>query len=248
MGIEATWEWRLLIFIKSSSSVDRISAWVYTHCQPGMCTRMLPCNYGLGMGVCECVCVHVGMCVCVMLGVFGWCSPPVLSSTRRPCLREEQAIGCLLISIRRAGSLLSGCGDVSVFIFSKSRLRWNHREEYVSWPLRMCIMLAIYFPPPFPPSGHNGFCVSLLKSSRIWTFSWHLLLRKRRQKMAGLLRAASTPWWRVSVIRRGLENNNVNKGTKQVGFNEMLPSRQYIPLCSSTTVLGSSMLRKPVKS
>lgn len=35
---------------------------------------------------------------------------------------------------------------------------------------------------PFPPSGHNGFCVSLLKSSRIWTFSWHLLLRKHRQK------------------------------------------------------------------
>lgn len=35
---------------------------------------------------------------------------------------------------------------------------------------------------PFPPSGHNGFCVSLLKSSRIWTFSWHLLLRKLRQK------------------------------------------------------------------
>lgn len=35
---------------------------------------------------------------------------------------------------------------------------------------------------PFPPSGHNSFCVSLLKSSRIWTFSWHLLLRKHRQK------------------------------------------------------------------
>lgn len=75
------------------------------------------------------------------------------------------------------------CLRVSVFIFSKSWHQWNHREEYVSRPLRMCIMLAIFFFfPPFPPSRHNGFCVSLLKSSRIWTFSWHLLLRKHRQR------------------------------------------------------------------
>lgn len=74
------------------------------------------------------------------------------------------------------------CLCVRCVIFSKSWLQWTHREEYVSWPLRMCIMLAIYFFSPFPPSGHNGFCVSLLKSSRIWTFSWHLLLRKHWQK------------------------------------------------------------------
>lgn len=53
---------------------------------------------------------------------------------------------------------------------------------------RICLALEnVYyvchlFFPPYPPSGHNGFCASLLKSSRIWTFSWHLLLRKHRQK------------------------------------------------------------------
>ena len=40
----------------------------------------------------------------------------------------------------------------------------------------------LFFFSPFPLSGHNSFCVSLLKSSRIWTFSWHLLLREHRQK------------------------------------------------------------------
>lgn len=41
-------------------------------------------------------------------------------------------------------------------------------EKNVSWPLRMCHMRAIYlFFSPFPQSGHNGFCVSLLNSSRI---------------------------------------------------------------------------------
>lgn len=59
MGIEATWEWRLLIFNKSSSSLDHISAWVYTHCQPGTCTRMLPCNYVQGRRVCVCVSVYM---------------------------------------------------------------------------------------------------------------------------------------------------------------------------------------------
>lgn len=48
------------------------------------------------------------------------------------------------------------------------------------WECVLC--LPFIFFPPFPPSGHNGFCVSLLKSSRIRTFSWHLLLRKPRQK------------------------------------------------------------------
>lgn len=48
------------------------------------------------------------------------------------------------------------------------------------WECVLC--LPFIFSPPFPPSGHNGFCASLLKSSRIWTFSWHLLLRKHRQK------------------------------------------------------------------
>lgn len=45
-----------------------------------------------------------------------------------------------------------------------------------------CVLCLPFIFSPFPPSGHNGFCVSFLKSSRIWTFSWHLLLRKRRQK------------------------------------------------------------------
>lgn len=45
-----------------------------------------------------------------------------------------------------------------------------------------CVLWLPFIFPPFPPSGHNGFCAALLKSSRIWTFSWHLLLRKHRQK------------------------------------------------------------------
>lgn len=49
------------------------------------------------------------------------------------------------------------------------------------WECVICVPF-IYFFSPFPQSGHNGFCVSLLNSSRIWTFSWHLLLRKHRQK------------------------------------------------------------------
>lgn len=74
VGIEATWEWHLLIFIKSRSSLDHISAWVYTHSLPAMCTHMLLYNYGIRRGVCVCICVHVCICLC-MCGACGywWC-------------------------------------------------------------------------------------------------------------------------------------------------------------------------------
>lgn len=62
-------------------------------------------------------------------------------------------------------------------------------------------------------------------------------IEEAQTKMTGLLRAASTLWWRVSVIHRGLENNDVSKGTKQVHFNEMPLSRQYILLYSSVRLL-----------
>lgn len=53
---------------------------------------------------------------------------------------------------------------------------------------------------------------------------------KAQAKMAGSLRAACTPCWRVSVICWGLENNIVNKGTKQVWFNEMFLTGRRILL------------------
>lgn len=63
VGIEATWERHLLIFIKSSSSLDHISAWVYTCCQLGMCTCMLLSDYGQGRRVCVRVSVYNWVCV-----------------------------------------------------------------------------------------------------------------------------------------------------------------------------------------
>lgn len=99
----------------------------------------------------------------------------------------------------------------------------------------------------FLPSGHNSLCESLSKSSRIWTCSWHLPLRKQGQ-----------PWlayWEQPalcdgdrMICWGLENNIVKKGTTQVSFNETLPSRQYIPPRFSSRLLGSSTLKKLKKS
>lgn len=122
------------------------------------------------------------------------------------------------------------CVCVSVFIFSKSWLQWNHREEYLSWPLRMCIMFAIYFFPPISSKWSQWLlCISLEKLKDVNIFLAPSI-EKAQTKMAGLLRAASTSWWRVSVIRRGLENNDVNKGTKQVGFNEM-PYQDNTFLC-----------------
>lgn len=126
-----------------------------------------------------------------------------------------------------------------------SWIQWNDIIEHVSWPLRMCIMLAIY-PTPLPPISCVWsqwlLCITLEKLKDM-----NISIEKAQTKMAGLLRAASTFWWRVSVIRQRLENNNANKGTKQVGFNEMLPSRQYFPLCSSSKLHISSAWRKPEK-
>lgn len=86
--------------------------------------------------------------------------------------------------MRRAGSLLSGCVCVcvSVFIFSKPCSNEITEKNMFHGPWECVLCMPFIFFPPFPPSGHNSFCVSLLKSSRIWTFSWHLLLRKHRQK------------------------------------------------------------------
>lgn len=105
-------------------------------------------------------------------------------------------------------------------------------KKDVSRPLRTCIMHAIYFFSPFPPSGHNGFCVSLLKSSRIWTFSWHLLLRKHWEK--------GPVYWEQPAVC----DTRFAEGLKTImqtrGFNEMLPSREYNPSCSSSRLPGSS--------
>lgn len=153
--------------------------------------------------------------------------------------------------MRRAGSLLSGCVYVWVCVsvsFSKSWIQWNNRKEYVSWPLRMCIMHAIYFFSPISSEWSQWLLCLTLEKLKDMNIFLAPSIEKAHTKMAGLLRAASSSWWRVSVIRRGLENNNANKGTKQVGFNEMLPSRQYIPPCSSSGLLSSTMRRKPEKS
>lgn len=197
--------------------------------------------------------------------VFAWCfqfmddaflcrSLPVLVNHEQVLFKKVTTqSNCLYTHLNEKSWVLTLwlCLRVSLchyVISSKSWLQWNHRGEYVSWPLRMCIMLAIYFFPPISSKWSQWLlCITLekLKDTNIFLAP---SIEKAQTKMACLLRAASTSWWRVSVIRRGLENNNGNKGTKQVGFNEMRASRQYIPLCSSLRLLGSSTWRKPEKS
>lgn len=103
----------------------------------------------------------------------------------------------------------------------------QNRIKYVLWPLRMCIMFAIPLPPISSEWTQWLLCITLekLKDMNIFLAA---SIEEAQTQMACLLRAASTSCWRVSVIHQGVENNNANKGTEQVGFNGMLPSRQYI--------------------
>lgn len=89
-------------------------------------------------------------------------------------------------------------------------------------------------------------CIALeqLKDERFpGTFYW-----ESTEKMACFLRGACTLWWRVRVICWGFENNNVNKGTKQVGFNEMFLSVESILPCSLPRLLSLGRQRRPGKN
>lgn len=139
---------------------------------------------------------------------------------------------CYFHSVRRFGLLLSACVYASVrVIFCKSWRPWNHRGKicFVALENVHYVFLFIFF--QFPMECPQWLLCVFLKSSRIWTFSWQLLLRKHRQKMLA--------YWEhpvhcdeESVIRRELHNNDVNQGAAQVGFNEMPLSTPGILLAS----------------
>lgn len=130
----------------------------------------------------------------------------------------------------------------------KSQRRMFHgpRDRVLFWPF-VSFFSFFLFPPHFLQVVTMAFVHVSWKAQGYehfpGTFYW-----ERQTKMAGLLRAASTLSWRVGAIRWGFENNDANKGTEQVGFNEIPPSRKHIPLCSSFSLLGSSVQRRPEKS
>ncbi len=161
-----------------------------------MCTRILPCNYELGSG---------GLCVYVQMwaSVFVWCFQlmddaffkPLSSSGpvhhEKALFKKVWATACLLI-LMRAGSLLCICLCLSVCqcSFSLNHSSSEITEKNIFHGPWECVLCLPFIFPPFPPSGHNGFCVSLLKSSRIWTFSWHLLLKKSTNKNGWLIESS----------------------------------------------------------
>lgn len=114
MGNEATWEWYLLIFIKSISSLDHISGWIYTQCQQGMCTRILQCDYGLGKGVCAYLCT-LGCACLLFIVLLCWLWHFLVLSFMKKLHYKKKVWGiCYFHCVRRFGLLLSACVYVTV--------------------------------------------------------------------------------------------------------------------------------------
>lgn len=129
--------------------------------------------------------------------------------------------------------LLSACVYASLcVIFCKLWLPWNHRGK-------MCLVALenVHYVFPFIFSISYGvstmaFVYLLEKLKDMNIFLAPSIEKAQTKKMAGLLRTACAMWWRVSMICRELQNNDVNKGTTRVGFNEMPLSTRGILLCS----------------